>query len=85
MCHCTRAIDKLMAGQGSLALLNGAAGTGNTPTDLSTTENGLFLYALDPFNGAIDMFQIEHDGSLTNMGAINAGELSIFDQGIAVR
>ena len=76
---------KLMAGEGSLMLLNGAAGTGNTPLDLSTTENGRFLYALDPSNGAIDMFQINHDGSLTNLGAINTGELSIFAQGIAVR
>jgi len=74
-----------MAGQGSYAPLNGAAGTGNTPIDLSTTENGRFLYALDPSNGALDTFQIEHDGSLTNLGAVNAEELSIFVQGIAVR
>jgi hypothetical protein len=46
---------------------------------------GRYLYALDPSHGSIDMFQIEHDGSLTNLGAINAGELSIFAQGIAVR
>jgi 6-phosphogluconolactonase (cycloisomerase 2 family) len=76
---------RLMAGQGSLVLLNGAAGLGNRPLDLSTTVNGRFLYALDPGNGTIDMFKIEGDGSLTNLGAINAGELSIFAQGIAAR
>jgi 6-phosphogluconolactonase len=75
---------KLKAGQGSLVLLNGAAGMGNKPLDLSTTINGRFLYALDPGNGAIDMFQIERDGSLTDLGTVPGG-LSIFAQGIAVR
>jgi len=76
---------RLMTEQGNLVLINGAAGTGNTPLDLSTTRNGRFLYALDPTNGTIDMFKIEGDGSLTNLGAINAVELSIFAQGIAAR
>lgn len=74
----------LMAGQGSLVLLNGAAGTGNTPLDMSITTNGRFLYSLDPTNGTIDMFQIEPDGSLTSLGTV-AGGFSIFAQGIAVR
>ena len=76
---------RLMARQGSIMLLNGAAGLGNTPLDLSTTVNGRFLYALDPGNGTIDMFQIERDGSLTNLGAISDSELSIFAQGVAAR
>jgi 6-phosphogluconolactonase (cycloisomerase 2 family) len=76
---------RLMAGQGSIVLLNGAAGLGNTPLDLSTIASGRFLYALDPSNGTIDIFQIEPDGSLTNLGAISAGELSIFAQGVAAR
>lgn len=75
---------RLMPGKGSLVLLNGAAGIGNTPLDLSTSVNGRFLYALDPGNGAIDMFQIEPDGSLTGLGTA-AGELSTFAQGIAAR
>ncbi len=75
----------LIPGQGSLVLLNGAAGMGNTPIDLDTTVDGRFLYALDPTNGTIDMFRIERDGSLTNLGAINDGKLSIFAQGIAAR
>jgi 6-phosphogluconolactonase (cycloisomerase 2 family) len=75
---------KLMAEEGSLVLLNGAAGTGNTPIDISTTIDGRFLYALDPTNGTVDMFQIEHDGSLTNLGTV-AGDFSIFAQGIAAR
>jgi 6-phosphogluconolactonase (cycloisomerase 2 family) len=76
---------RLMARQGSLVLFNGAAGLGNSPLDLSTTVNGRFLYALDPGNGTIDMFQIEPDGSLTNLGVISDSELSIFAQGVAAR
>jgi 6-phosphogluconolactonase len=76
---------QLRTGNGELVLLNGAAGMGNTPLDLSTTVNGRFLYALDPGNGTIDIFKVKHDGSLTNLGAINDGALSIFAQGIAVR
>lgn len=75
---------KIKAGQGSLVLLNGAAATENTPLDLSTTVDGRFLYALDPSNEGIDMFRIERDGSLTDLGTV-AGGLSIFAQGIAVR
>jgi 6-phosphogluconolactonase len=69
---------------GSLVLLNGVAGTGTTPLDLSITRDGRFLYALDPKNGTVDMFQIEHDGSLTSLGTV-AGGFSIFAQGIAAR
>jgi len=75
---------KLNAGNGKLALLNGTAGGGNTPLDLAIPVNSRFLYASDPSNGAIDMFQIEHDGSLTDLGTV-AGGLSIFAQGIAAR
>jgi 6-phosphogluconolactonase len=74
----------LKAGNGKLALLNATAGVGNRPIDLSTTVDGRFLYALDPANGTIDMFQIEPDGGLTDLGTV-AGGLSIFAQGIAVR
>jgi 6-phosphogluconolactonase len=74
---------KLMAYQGRLVLLNGVAGTGKTPLDLSIAE-GQFLYALDPSNGGIDIFKAERDGSLTNLG-MASGELSIFAQGIAAR
>ena len=70
--------------RGSLILLTGADGTGNKPIDLAITKNGKFLYALDPGNGTVDMFQIKADGSLTNLGAL-AGGLSIFAQGIAAR
>jgi 6-phosphogluconolactonase len=73
---------QLSTRNGQVTLLNGAAGSGNKPLDLAITINGRFLYALDPGNGAIDMFRIERDGSLTDLGAIDA-ELSIFAQGIA--
>lgn len=73
-----------MTVEGTLTLLNGVAGTGNTPLDMSITGNGRFLYALDPANGTVDMFHIEHDGSLKNLGTIPGG-FSIFAQGIAAR
>jgi hypothetical protein len=57
---------------------------GNTPLDLAIPVNGRFLCALDPTSGAIDMFQIERDGSLTDLGTVFEG-LSIFAQGIAAR
>ena len=75
---------RLMARQGELTLLNGAAGAANSPLDLATTENGRFLYALDPNSGGIGMFRIERDGGLTNLG-IADGELLIFAQGLAAR
>jgi 6-phosphogluconolactonase (cycloisomerase 2 family) len=75
---------KLKAGNGKVTLLNGTAGGGNTPLDLAISVNGRFLYALDPGSGAIDMFQIKRDGSLTDLGTVTGG-LSIFAQGIAAR
>jgi 6-phosphogluconolactonase len=75
---------KLKAGNGKLALLDGTAGLGSAPLDIAIPVNGRFLYALDPGNGAIDMFQIEHDGSLTNLGTVPGG-FSIFANGIAAR
>jgi len=75
---------RLMTEQGNLVLINGAAGTGNTPLDLSTTRNGRFLYALDPTNGTVDMFHVERDGSLTDLGTVPGG-FSIFAQGIVAR
>jgi 6-phosphogluconolactonase len=70
--------------RGELVLVAGAAGTGTSPIDLAATENGRFLYALDPGFGGVDAFQIGPDGSLTNLGPVAAG-LPLFAQGIAVR
>jgi 6-phosphogluconolactonase (cycloisomerase 2 family) len=75
---------RLSTGTGSLALLAGVAGTGNKPLDVTTAADGQFLYALDPGNGAIDMFQVRPDGTLAPLGTA-AGGLSIFAQGIAAR
>jgi 6-phosphogluconolactonase (cycloisomerase 2 family) len=74
---------KLIIWNGKLTLLNGTAGTGNSPLDLSLVD-GRFLYAVDPNGGGIDMFRVESDGSLTGLGTA-AGELSVFAQGIAGR
>jgi 6-phosphogluconolactonase (cycloisomerase 2 family) len=51
---------------------------------MDITGNGRYLYALDPANGAIDIFAIESNSSLTDMGMVS-GNPSIFAQGIAVR
>jgi 6-phosphogluconolactonase len=75
---------KLLSRKGTLALLDATAGFGNRPIDITVTVDGRFLYALDPADGAIDMFQINRAGSLTSLGAV-AGGLSIFAQGIAAR
>ncbi|MEJ2183844.1 MAG: beta-propeller fold lactonase family protein [Nitrospirota bacterium] len=69
---------------GRLDLLDATAGFGNRPIDMDVSVNGRFLYALDPASETIDMFKIESDGSLTDLGTV-AGGLSIFAQGLAVR
>jgi 6-phosphogluconolactonase (cycloisomerase 2 family) len=74
----------LMARNGKLALNNATAGVADKPIDLGITENGRLLYALDPGNGTVHMFQIKRDGGLTDLGAV-AGGLSIFAQGIVAR
>jgi 6-phosphogluconolactonase (cycloisomerase 2 family) len=74
---------RLNAGKGTLSLLNGTAGMGTTPLDFSIVQ-GRFLYALDPKSGGIDMFKIQNDGSLTNLGTV-AGGLSIHAQGLTAR
>jgi 6-phosphogluconolactonase (cycloisomerase 2 family) len=74
---------KLKAGSGKLTLLKGAAGTGTSPLDVATVDVR-FLYALDPNGGGIDMFKVEYDGSLTDLG-LAPGGLSVFAQGIAAR
>jgi 6-phosphogluconolactonase len=73
---------KLRHGNGEISLLDGVAGVGDKPLDLSISVDGRFLYALDPGNGGIDMYRIERDGSLTDLGTIDGG-LSVFAQGIA--
>jgi 6-phosphogluconolactonase (cycloisomerase 2 family) len=75
---------KLRTRNGTLSLLDGAAGTGNTPLDIAIPVNGRFLYALDPGNSGIAMFEIEGDGSLTNLGTVPGG-ISLFANGITAR
>jgi 6-phosphogluconolactonase len=71
-------------GKGKLVLLDETAGSGNRPIDMDISDNGRFLYALDPGSETIDIFAIGADGSLSNLGTMPGG-LSIFAQGIAVR
>ena len=72
------------ADSGKIELLDPTAGFGNRPIDMDVSANGRFLYALDPGSQTIDMFAIEADGSLTDLGTVPGG-LSIFAQGIAAR
>ena len=74
--------DKVSTGQ--LTLVNGTAGTANSPIDLALTPKGEFLYALDPAAGGIHMWRVKWDGSLSDLG-LAPGGLGIFAQGIAVR
>jgi 6-phosphogluconolactonase len=74
----------LAAGKGELSLLDEAAGLGNRPIDMAVTSDSRFLYALDPANGGVDMFRINPDGSLTDLGVADGG-LAIFAQGIVAR
>lgn len=67
-----------------LELLDATAGFGNRPIDMDISANGRFLYALDPGSETIDMFEIEADGSLTDLGTVGGG-FAIFAQGIAAR
>lgn len=69
---------------GQLELLDETAGLGVTPLDIGVSLDDRFLYALDPVAETIDMFRIEADGRLTDLGTVSDG-LSIFAQGIAVR
>jgi 6-phosphogluconolactonase len=69
---------------GQVELLDKTAALGNRPIDMDISVNGRFLYALDPAAGAIDIFAINPDGSLTDLDTASGG-FSIFAQGIAVR
>jgi 6-phosphogluconolactonase len=71
-------------GKKDLELLAAVAGTGDTPLDLATAENGRFLYALDVGLGGIDLFEVGPDGSLVDIGPLNAG-LPPYAQGLAAR
>ncbi len=75
---------KLRVGSGEISLVDPTAASGNRPIDMAVTVDGRFLYALDPADGSIDMFQIKPNGSLTDLGQADGG-LAIFAQGIAVR
>ena len=80
----TISVYKIETRNGRLTLLNAEAGSGNLPIDLGTTICGRFLYVLNAGDGTIGMFRIKSNGTLIDLGSIDAG-LSIFAQGIAVR
>jgi 6-phosphogluconolactonase (cycloisomerase 2 family) len=63
-------------GDGSLTLLNAAAGTtvapgntqGSTPLDLAVSSDGQYLYDVLPGSGKVAAWRINGDGSLTSIG-----------------
>ncbi len=67
---------------GGLALLDAAAGLGNGPIDLTTADNGRFLYVLNGKGGTVGMFRIKSDGSLVELGTIDGLPIP-YAQGIA--
>jgi 6-phosphogluconolactonase len=71
---------------GDVVLRKAMAGLGNLniDIDIAVTIHGLFLYALNAGNGTIGMFKITLNGTLIDLGMIDAG-LSIYAQGIAAR
>jgi 6-phosphogluconolactonase len=71
-------------GKGALSLLDGVAGTASAPLDLMTSEDGRFLYALDPVAGGIAAFAVQPNGSLMDIGPVAAG-LPLYAQGLAAR
>lgn len=76
----------LNVANGAVTLLSASASPGavTAPLDIATSRDGRFLYALDAGSLQIDAFQIEANGSLTNLGPVNGG-FAIYAQGIAVR
>lgn len=71
-----------IAPDGSLSLINAAAGTLNAPLDMALSTQSQYLYARDA-SGSLTGFQVHADGSLelvTAVGGIPAGA-----QGIAAR
>lgn len=74
----------LYSSNGQLSLLAGvAAATGqpgrSLPIDLGITPNGRFLYvdAINFFQGAVEGFRIEEDGSLTPVASVGGLPISI--------
>ena len=74
-----------VSADGTLALLNAAAGTpGNiTPIDMAMSAGGNFLYVRDAGNGGISAYSVASDGSLTPLAG--ASGIPSGAQGIAAR
>ena len=75
---------KLKPREGRLVLVDAEAGSGNAPIDMTTTTNGLFLYALNANDGTVGAFRIRSDGSLKDLG-VTGGLPAPFAQGIVGR
>ena len=54
-----------------LELLDAEAGGGFGPIDLTTVDNGRFLYVLNANDGTVGMFRIKSDGSLVDLGTVD--------------
>jgi 6-phosphogluconolactonase len=68
---------------GTVTLLMGAESSGIHDIDEGMSNDGNFLYGLDPVSGNIDMFPIMANGHLGSL-VTTAGGFAIYAQGIAV-
>jgi 6-phosphogluconolactonase len=73
-----------MVFNGQVVLRNGVAASDPKPLDIGMSNNGQFLYALNPIAGGIDMFKVDIDGGLISLGSV-AGGFAVYAQGIAVK
>lgn len=53
--------------QGTLSVLEAAAGMGNAPTDAAFSNNSKYLYVLNSGNGTFGVFSVGNDGSLQHI------------------
>ena len=61
---------------GSLTLLDddgetGLTGDGSSPVDMGQSNNSRYLYVANTGNGTISVFEIQHDGSLTDVQVVS--------------
>lgn len=74
----------LKAANGSIALQNAVAATGNKPIDMAIPNNGRNLYVLNAAEGSVGAFRIFRNGKIVDLGAVPGLPLD-FAQGIAAR
>lgn len=70
--------------KGEVDLADATAAMGIATLDEGFSNNGRFLYALDPNGGGVQMYRVNQDGSLVSLG-LAPGGLELYAQGLAAR